>query len=126
MMGIKINKDALGITTSLVCAVHCAVLPLVFTSFPVFGVNIIHNRVFEFGMIGLAFLIGMLALSHGFRKHHRRMVPWMLFTAGMLLLTAKQVWHVYEALILPFAVGLVVGAHVVNWHLCRKIHPDEG
>ena len=43
----KINYDALGIATSLACAIHCAILPLVLTSLPVLGVNIIHNIPFE-------------------------------------------------------------------------------
>jgi hypothetical protein len=119
-MANKINKDALGIAASLLCAVHCAVLPLLFTSFSVLGVNLVHNPAFEYGMIALAFLIGMHAMWHGVRRHHRRMSPWLLFTAGMALLCAKQVWHGYEMLILPFAVCLVVGAHATNWWFCRK------
>ena len=43
----KINYDALGITASLACAIHCAVLPLLMTSLPVFGINIINNYFFE-------------------------------------------------------------------------------
>ena len=33
-MRLKINWDALGIATSLACAIHCAVLPLLLTSLP--------------------------------------------------------------------------------------------
>lgn len=54
----KINWDALGVTVSVACAIHCAVLPLVLSSLPLFGVNIIENQLFEFGMIGLAFAVG--------------------------------------------------------------------
>jgi hypothetical protein len=54
-MNFKINWDALGITASLACAIHCAVLPLMLTSLPLFGINIIHNAIFEYSMIGLAF-----------------------------------------------------------------------
>ncbi|HNE92671.1 MAG TPA: MerC domain-containing protein, partial [Chitinophagaceae bacterium] len=52
-MAFKINWDALGISTSIACAIHCAVLPLVVTSLPLFGINIIHNLWFEFSMIGI-------------------------------------------------------------------------
>lgn len=116
----KINWDALGITTSILCAIHCAVLPLVVVSLPVLGVNIVHNLPFEYGMIGLAFAIGSWALSHGFRRHHRRYIPWLLFTGGMVLLIAKQLWHEYEFRFLPFAVILIIGAHLLNYRLCRK------
>ncbi len=116
----RLNADILGIGTSVACALHCAVLPLFLTSFPLLGVNIIHNPVFEFSMIGLAFFIGMLAFRHGYRRHHRSAVPFGLFSAGMLFLLAKQYWHNYELLLLPFAVVLIVTAHVFNHRLKKS------
>lgn len=113
-MKVKLNKDVLGIGASIACAIHCAVLPLFLSSFSLLGVNIIHNSLFESGMIALAFVLGILALRHGFVRHHRSYVPFMLFSAGMLFLFAKQYWHSYELLLLPFAVILIVTAHICN------------
>ena len=123
-MNVKINWDALGVGTSLACAIHCAVLPIVLTILPVFGINIIENNKFEYSMIFLAFAIGVYALSHGYRKHHQRAQPLLLFAAGMLLLFAKQYWHHYELWILPFAVLAIVSAHFVNFRFC-KIHNQK-
>ena len=119
-MRLQINWDALGITTSILCAIHCALLPLAVVFLPVLGVRIVHNPLFEYGMTGLAFAIGTWALSHGFRKHHRQFIPWLLFTAGMLLLIAKQLWHQYELRLLPFAVILIIAAHMLNYRLSRS------
>ncbi len=116
-MKVKINRDALGIGASIACAIHCAILPLFLSSFSLLGINIIHNRNFEYGMILFAFLVGLLALRHGFVQHHRSYVPFMLFSAGMLFLLAKQYWHYYELFLLPFAVILIVTAHVCNLRL---------
>jgi len=121
----KINLDVLGITASVLCAIHCAVLPLVLASLPVLGINIIHNAYFEYGMILLAFLVGSWALLHGFRRHHGRLIPLLLFTGGLLLLVAKQIWHAYELRFLPFAVVLIVGAHVLNYRLSRPAATAE-
>ena len=55
---LKINYDALGIAASVACAIHCALLPLVLTSLPVLGINIINNTWFEVFMILLAAAIG--------------------------------------------------------------------
>jgi hypothetical protein len=52
-MFTKINLDALGVSASILCAIHCAILPLVVASLPIFGVNIVHNALFEYGMIAL-------------------------------------------------------------------------
>jgi hypothetical protein len=119
LMRLKINWDALGVTTSVLCAIHCAVLPLLIASLPILGINIIDNPSFEYGMIGVAFLIGSRALWHGFHKHHRHPGPWRIFAGGMILLLAKQVWDSYEFLILPFAVLLILIAHGWNYRLCR-------
>lgn len=118
-MAWRINWDALGVTTSVLCAVHCAVLPLAIASLPVFGVNIVHNPGFEFGMIALAAAIGTRALWHGFSRHHQRLVPLLLFGAGMIFLIAKQIWHNYELALLPFAVVGIVTAHVLNYRFSR-------
>jgi hypothetical protein len=121
----KINADIIGISGSIVCAVHCAVLPLFLSSLSVFGINILHNFWFELGMIVLAFVVGTLALRHGFTRHHRSLVPFLLFSTGMVFLLAKQYWRVYELILLPFAVILIISAHFFNFRLSRNFHLTE-
>ena len=127
-MNSRINWDALGVATSLACAIHCAILPLILTSLPILGINIIDNQGFEYLMIGLAFLIGSYALYHGYRKHHHSFLPLGIFAAGILLLVAKQIWHQYQLWILPFAVVLIITAHLLNYRSCRvhnHAHADD-
>jgi H+/Cl- antiporter ClcA len=119
MIRAKINWDAMGIAASVACAIHCAILPLVLASLPILGVNILNNSSFEYFMIAIAFLIGSGSLWHGYRAHHRLLWPWVLFSAGMLLLLAKQRWHRYEYWILPFAVLFIVASHLINFRACR-------
>lgn len=116
----KINWDGLGIFTSLLCAIHCAALPLLVSILPLFGLGFIRHPLFEYGMIGLAFAIGTGALWHGFTRHHHRLMPWLFFVAGMILLIAKELWNKYELYLLPFAVILIISAHVVNYRLSRS------
>ncbi|MCC6290184.1 MAG: MerC domain-containing protein [Chitinophagaceae bacterium] len=119
-MMLKINYDALGITASLACAIHCAVLPLILSSLPIFGIDIIHNYFFEFGMIGLAFVVGLYALYHGYKKHHHKFLPALIFTAGISFLLLKEIFHDYHVWLLIPAVVLIVSAHYINYRLCRK------
>ncbi|MBL7737283.1 MAG: MerC domain-containing protein [Chitinophagaceae bacterium] len=118
----RFNWDALGIAASLACAIHCAVLPLVLSSLPIFGINIIDNTAFEYFMILLAFAVGYYSLRHGYRKHHHRIAPIFVFTIGILLLIAKQIWHNYQLILLPVAVGLIIIAHFSNYKYCRGHH----
>jgi hypothetical protein len=78
-MDTKINWDIMGIATSVACAIHCALLPVLVSTLPVFGINIIHNSFFEWGMIGLAFIIGSYSLFHGYAKHHRSLLRLIFF-----------------------------------------------
>jgi hypothetical protein len=117
---IRINYDALGIAASVACAIHCAILPLALSSLPLFGVNIINNIYFEIFMITLAFGIGIYSLWHGYRKHHHKIYPILLFAAGFALLILKQVKHESMLIFLIPAVVLIVGAHWSNFVASRK------
>lgn len=120
IMNKRINWDALGVTTSVICAIHCAVLPLFLTTLPMLGVNIIHNQFFETAMIFIALAVGIYSLSHGYKKHHRNILPIVLFSIGMLFLFAKQVWHDAELWLLLPAVVLIISGHFVNYRLSRE------
>lgn len=120
-MNIKINWDALGITASLACAIHCALLPLFFTSLPIFGFNIIENRMLEIIMVILAFAIGIFSLFHGWKKHHHSFVPMLVFVVGFIFLVMKLFFAEYENwLLIPAVTGIVL-AHYINYKFC-KIH----
>ena len=124
----RINLDGLGIAASMVCAIHCAVLPLIFTSLPLMGIDLIKDKAFEFGMIGLAFLIGCYALYHGYRRHHHSFIPFSLLTVGFVFLILKEllpthaVWMIFPALL------FIISAHYFNYKYCQKAkhcHADD-
>lgn len=119
-MRIRINWDAIGVTATVACAIHCALLPVFLSTLPLFGINIIDNPWFENGMIGLAFLIGTYSLLNGYLKHHHRFYPVLLFAAGILLLVLKQFYHQYQYFFLVPAVILIISAHYLNWRSCQK------
>jgi hypothetical protein len=119
-MKLKINWDAMGIATSIACAIHCAILPIVLTSLPVLGINIIHNDLFEWSMIGIAFVVGTTALFHGYKKHHRSFTPIAIFTVGFSFLILKQFVPTLEYWFLAAAVILIVSAHFSNYKLCNQ------
>ena len=127
-MKFKINWDAFGIAASVACAIHCAVLPLLLSSLPLFGINIIENQGFEFIMIALAFIVGVYSLYHGRKKHHHSYYPMLLFAAGIGILFIKSILHSHSLMLLVPAVSLVVIAHYLNYKLCRvhnHAHADD-
>lgn len=114
---MRVNWDTLGMSASIVCAIHCAVLPLFLGALPLFGWEILHNPWFEGGMIALAGVVGGNALYHGYKKHHRRWTPVLLFGAGFACLVSKEIFHAYHIALLVPAVALILGAHVLNLRL---------
>ena len=127
-MRYRINWDWLGIGASVICAIHCALLPLLLTSLPLFGINIIHHLGFELGMIALALVIGSYSMYHGYKKHHHRLTPWLLFLLGGGFLILKQLFPDYQLLLLVPAVALIINAHLLNVRSCRShnhAHADD-
>ena len=127
-MSTKVNWDALGVTASVACAIHCAVLPLFMSALPLFGINIIHNFAFEAGMVALAFGIGAYSFYHGYKKHHHSLLPFAIFTVGLVLLVLKLFVAHYQTWLLIPAVGLIVTAHFMNYRSCRvhnHAHSDD-
>lgn len=125
-MNFRINWDALGISASLACAIHCALLPLLLSSLPVFGVNILHNLKFEIIMILMALVIGFFAFWHGYKKHHHSLLPLLTFAVGLLFLSAKLIWPAYEFWLVLIALLLIVSAHLRNYRYCRLHNHAHG
>ena len=120
--------DAIGISASVLCAIHCALLPLFLSSLPLFGYNIINNLPFEIGMIFLALCIGSYSLYHGYKKHHHSWLPLITFFGGFIFLVLKQFFVQYETWLLIPAVFFIVLAHILNFRLCRAhnhAHADD-
>ncbi|MDA3616430.1 MerC domain-containing protein [Polluticaenibacter yanchengensis] len=119
-LSMKINWDGLGIAASVACAIHCAVLPLIFTSLPLFGMDVIKNHTFEYFMIFLALAIGIYSLWHGYKKHHHQKKPILILIIGFAFLLVKEVLPGHPVWpVLPALAGIVT-AHVYNYQLCKK------
>ncbi len=124
----KINWDAMGIGASLACAIHCAILPLFYSTLPLFGINLIHHPAFEISMILLALAIGSYSLVHGYRKHHHSLRPLVFFYTGFAFLVLKQFFIHYANWLLIPAVLFIVYAHLINYRSCRvhdHAHSDD-
>jgi hypothetical protein len=124
----KINWDMMGMITSIACAIHCAILPLILTSLPLFGINIINNAEFEWTMITIAFMVGCYALLHCYKQHHKSFKPLLIFSAGFIFLILKQIFYTHEFIFLSPAVFLILYAHFLNfryWGLDNATNPHK-
>ena len=114
--------DRLGATGSLLCAVHCAVLPLLIALLPALGVSAWLGDGFERAFVAFATLLGAFSLVWGWRRH-RAVRALGLLALGLAALWAGVLYAPLHAALVPHAVAMTFGgtlvgvAHVVNLRL---------
>ena len=127
--------DRLGTCVSGLCAVHCALMPIVLAALPVLGGSVLADPAWEWSVLGASSMIGTAALLLG-RRQHKRWRPAGLFLLGMSLFLAARLWAHWHGdaccdhdapaaarwpvALLSVAGGIgVVAAHLHNSRLCR-------
>jgi MerC mercury resistance protein len=75
--------DRLGMSASLACAVHCAVLPLLLAALPAIGLAWLDSAWVDWTTVALAAVIALRAHRGGFRLH-RSCLPSAVAVAGLL------------------------------------------
>ena len=109
--------DSIGMTASALCAVHCAVVPLLITTLPLLGLGFLANPLVEWSMITLALFLGIYAIGFSyFRVHHKRL-PMVLLVIGFLIIIVGHLfitsWK--EAIIVPIGGLMIATAHFFNF-----------
>lgn len=114
---VGLHLDFIGFITSLLCALHCAALPILLSMTPLAGLKFLDNPWIEYVIILLSFFIASNALIHGYRKHHHKLLALTIAVIGFVLIGLGQVlepeWR--EALLTSSGGTIIAIAHLVNW-----------
>lgn len=113
--------DAFGSTAAIVCAVHCAFLPIAAVALPLTAVEVLGDHSFELGFVIFALAFGAIVLSGGVSRGRRTLILGLYAVAALLLLTgvANHESALQHALLMVSG-GLSLGAaHAINRHLVR-------
>ena len=111
--------DRFGAYGSLVCAAHCALLPVVIALLPSVGLAGLAGDGFERAFVVFATLLGLFSLVWGYRRHRVVRALWLLIPGLALLWTGVLYPPLHESL-LSHAVAMTAGgslvalAHLVN------------
>ncbi|QOW18993.1 MULTISPECIES: MerC domain-containing protein [Lysobacteraceae] len=114
--------DRLGASGSIICAVHCALLPVAIALLPAVGLMSLGSERFEQAFVLFATLLGVFSLVQGYRRHGVARALWLLLT-GLGVLWAAVLYHPLHASVVPHAVAMTFGgtlvgvAHVINLRL---------
>ena len=120
----RVHKlDRAGATASFLCAIHCALMPLVVTLLPLLGLSFLASEPVEWGLLAASATLGSSSLCLGFRKHRKRRV-FMVLAIALAILVAGRVFHEHRVglwgPILMVIGGLtMMSAHLLNHRLCH-------
>ena len=114
--------DRLGAAGSLLCALHCALLPIVIALLPTLGIALWKGDGFEQAFVVFATLLGMVTLVLGYRRH-RVGRALALLVPGLAVLWLGLLADALHAQPLAHAVTMTIGgtlvglAHLANLRL---------
>lgn len=112
--------DAIGIAASFACAIHCVLLPLIFTTLTLFGIEFLENVYLEIVTILVSMTAGSWALIKGYRKHTNKTLI-ILFATGLVCMITGNLLPAQSAEIICKLAGslLIIIAHLKNVRQCR-------
>ena len=114
--------DRVGATGSLVCAVHCALLPLLIAALPSLGVAAWLGEGFERVFVVFATLLGLFSVVWGYRRH-RAVRALGLLLPGLAVLWLGNLYAPLHHALIPHAIAMTFGgtlvglAHLANLRL---------
>ena len=114
--------DKWGMSASLFCAIHCALLPIVAGVLPLLGLSFLGNHAIEDTVIVFAFIVASLSLVPSYFRTHRKALALVLFALGFgLILIGHAITQEWLEAPLAVAGGLGVAiAHWVNHRECQN------
>ncbi len=120
--------DNVGMTASVLCAIHCAVVPFLITSLPLLGLGFLANPWVEWSMILFAVIIGFYAIGSSYAKVHKRVLPIILLIMGFAIIIAGHLFvHSWrEAIIVPVGGLIIATAHFFNYRYNEACHIENG
>lgn len=118
--------DRIAIATSSLCALHCAVLPIIITLFPVALSTLSVDDEFFHQVLALTVIpMSAVALTMGCRKHQDKTVLLLGITGVVCLVSLAFFGHdmlgeVGEKVGTLLSSLLIAIAHLRNYFLCRE------
>ena len=114
--------DRFGATGSRLCALQCALTPLLLAALPSLGLSLWFDGSLEAALVSFVTLLGLLSLGWSYRRH-RALRALGLLVPGLAALWAGLLYAPLHESVVPHAVvmtfgGTLVGlAHLLNLRL---------
>lgn len=116
--------DHIGITTSTICAIHCALMPIAITFLPLLGLTFLSNEWVELTMLSISLIVGMISLGTAYFMVHHDIIPVLYFLVGFAFVSIGHYSKsdIIEPILLPLGGILFVVAHYINFKKGKAQH----
>ncbi len=118
------TADRVGFAASVLCAVHCAMLPLALALLPALGLRFAGWTDIDQAFVIFATLLGLTTMTLGYRRH-RAFRAWALLLPGLALIWAGSFTPLHDhglAHVLVMTLGgfALAAAHGLNLRLSHR------
>ena len=129
----KFDLDTVGFWASALCAVHCAIVPLLLTFSTLGGFHFLEDPLLENSMLTLAIIVALFSLLPSFLQKHQKAKPLLIAFFGFALI----VWGRFTEIDVLEAINTVAGgtlvavSHLINsnqlkvWNKSTKLSKQE-
>lgn len=124
LLNIQTFSDKTAIGLSLLCTLHCLVLPFALIFLPSLSALGLDNEAFHFWMIFAVIPISIYALTLGCKKHKRTHLLkigslGLLFLLAAVFLVGPFLGELGEKVFTLTGAGFIAFAHFGNYRLCQ-------
>lgn len=116
----KSYLDSISISVSVLCVVHCIVLPIFLTTLSLWDIELLENSYIELLTILCTLVAGGWAIGKGFTKYHQQLAVPVLFVLGIIpMIIANYVeGELLEMILKGCGAVFIISAHITNWKKC--------
>lgn len=85
----NIILDRIAVVTALCCAVHCALIPILFTITAISGLQFLRNPIIEWCLIAFGLVLAIVSLRPSLKQHHNHTPKNMAIIGASLLILSR-------------------------------------
>ncbi|WP_299365628.1 MerC domain-containing protein [Winogradskyella sp.] len=115
------NIDIIALTSSLICAIHCAAIPIVLSFSSLSSLHFLENPYIEWFFICLGVIFVFISLWPSYKKIHHKLKPLLFASLGFILIAIgrfefTELWEISNTVL---GASLVSVAHYFNWRILK-------
>jgi len=113
--------DIIALSSSLICAIHCAIFPILLSFSSLSSLYFLNNPIIEWVFISLGIVFLLTSLWPSYKTIHHKTKPLNMALLGFAFIAIGRLHftHLWEVSNTVIGATLLAIAHYANWKLLR-------